>query len=663
MTEMVSLNEPLRDSGSAETAGSPTAGRQRKRWAILRRPLAVASLVYLVVLVLAAVAAPLVAPYDPGELNLTNVLSGPTLENLLGTDPLGRDVLSRLIFGGRVSFVNAGIATLTFLFLGVSSGIVAGFLGGWSDRIFTWIVDLLIAIPALIVLMVVVTIFGGNMMVAMVALGILSAPGFARVVRSATLTVRQELYVSAARVSGLPNRHLVVRHVLPQVTGPILVHGSLFCGAALLIDGGLGYLGIGVPPATPTWGQMIAEASTVIQQQAWLLFPPGVTLGLATLAFALLGDAVRDTRAERSGRAVMRPVHVRSRPAAENTSPGSEDLQASAPALLRLESVTVTLPAASGPVAVTQDVDLYIESGETVGLVGESGCGKSMVANAILGMLPAGATISAGSIYFDGVDVVAAGTRAVRRLRGSQIAMISQEPIASLDPTCTVGQLLGELVMTHQGTNSSSTHAKVSELLSAVALPDPERVARRYPHELSGGMAQRVAIALALAGEPRLLIADEPTTALDVTVQGEILQLLRDIQNERGMAVLLISHDWGVVAQNCRRAYVMYAGQVVESCSASDVFYRPAHPYTVGLLSSTPYRVEPGQDIPAIGGTVPSPGQWPSGCHFAPRCYLATDECRTTRIPLLDRAPDHHTRCIHHDLIPTSRPTDEGVRS
>lgn len=643
-----------------EVAGVPASdngfgrgsGRRWAAWVRVRRPLTLVALGYLAVVVATAIAAPVLAPYDPGALDLEGVLLGPTPDHLLGTDPLGRDVLSRLMYGGRVSFVNAGMAVLTFLLVGVSSGLLAGFLGGWADRIFTWVVDLLISVPALIVLLVVISVFGGNVFVSMVALGILSSPGFARVVRGVTLAVRHELYISAARVIGLPNRHIIIKHVLPQVTGPILVHGSLFCGAALLIDAGLAYLGFSVDPATPTWGGMIVEASTVMQQQLWLLVPPGVTLGLATLAFAVLGDSIRDARAERRSRVVVRTSHRRNGVVNALESVPSHDAQDDPKGtLLNVRSVSVALPSAAGSVTVIEDVSVAVGPGETVGLVGESGCGKSILGRSILGLLPPGGRIVRGSIYFDGLDLATAGARVVRQLRGSQVGMISQEPIASLDPTFTVGQQLGELVRRHHGGSRNARRDRVMKLLTDVALPEPSSVARRYPHELSGGMAQRVAIAMALAGEPRLLIADEPTTALDVTVQGEILKLLQAIQRERGMAVLLISHDWGVIAQNCQRAYVMYAGHVVESCSVVEMVSRPAHPYTVGLLASSPRLTEPGQPIPAINGWVPSPGHWPPGCHFAPRCYLATDECSSTHIPLLEPGQDHHSRCIHHDRV------------
>jgi peptide/nickel transport system permease protein len=215
----------------------------------------------------------------------------------------------------------------------------------------------------------------------------------------------------------------------------------------------------------------------------------------------------------------------------------------------------------------------------------------------------------------------------------------------------TVGHQVDELVRRHRGGSRKEVRARTLQLLRDVNLPDPELVVRRYPHELSGGMAQRVVIALALAGEPKLLIADEPTTALDVTVQAEILELLRKLQADTGMAVLLISHDWGVVADLCQRAYVMYAGQVVESASVEKLFDQPAHPYTAGLLGCAPRRARPGRRLPAIPGMVPDPRSRPTGCHFQPRCSLATLACAAAPIPMVDARTDHHTRCIHHTEV------------
>ncbi|WP_395109625.1 dipeptide/oligopeptide/nickel ABC transporter permease/ATP-binding protein [Actinomadura sp. SCN-SB] len=614
---------------------------------IARRPIAAVSLAYLVLVLVAAVTAPALAPYGPTETDLERVLSGPTADHPFGTDNLGRDLLSRLMYGGRVSLPAVAEAVLTFLVLGVTGGVVAGFLGGWWDRVLGWVVDVMLAIPAIVMLLVVLAVFVRSETAAMVAFGVLGSPALARVARGATLAVRGELYVAAARVSGLPDRHIIVRHVLPRVAGPIIVQASLFAGAALLAETGLGYLGLGPEPPAPTWGGMVADAAAVIDRRPWLLVPPGLVIGLAILAFGLLGDAVRDATAQAADgpRTPPRPKRPLRR------DPVMPPGDAPPAALLSLRGITIALPGTREMTTVVQDVSMDIGRGETVGLVGESGCGKSLTGRAVLGLLPSGGVVRTGSVLFDGADMTGAGPAALRRLRGREIALISQDPIAGLDPVHPAGRQVAELVRRHHGGSRRSVRARTLDLLQSVNLPDPEAVARRYPHELSGGMAQRVAIAMALAGEPRLLIADEPTTALDVTVQAEILGLLRRLQRERGMSILLITHDWGVVAAMCRRAYVMYAGQVVEECPVTQMVDRPLHPYTAGLLGCMPSRGTPRRRLAAIPGTVPAPGAWPDGCRFAPRCGLATAECGEAAIPLLEPSGGHHTRCVHHTAV------------
>jgi peptide/nickel transport system permease protein len=430
------------------------------------------------------------------------------------------------------------------------------------------------------------------------------------------------------------------------VAGPIIVQISLLAGGALLIDAGLSYLGFGAQPPTPTWGDMIAEASAVIDRQPWLLVPPGVVLGLAILAFGMLGDIVRDATADHTPGARGRPR--RPRPA---LTPAPAHCVTSSPALLAMRGISI----AFGDTVVVEHLDLEIAAGETVGLVGESGCGKSVTGRAVLDLLPADGAVTAGSILFDGADLAVLGPRAMRRLRGSRIALVSQDPIAALDPMWTVGRQVDELVRCHHGGTRAAVRARTLDLLREVRLPDPAAVVGKYPHELSGGMAQRVAIAMALSGEPRLLIADEPTTALDVTVQAEILALLRQLQADRGMSVLLVTHDLAVIAALCRRAYVMYAGHIVESGPVRDLFDRPLHPYTAGLLEAMPAETGRGGRLAAIPGTVPAPTAWPRGCHFWPRCPLAIPDCSAAPVPVTEPVSGRRTRCIRAADVPGRR--------
>lgn len=622
---------------------------------LLRRPLAVAAVAFLGLVILTVLVAPLVAPYDPNAQDLLHTYSGPNGQHLLGTDNLGRDILSRLLYGGRVSLLGVAEAVIVLLALGVTAGVVAGYSGGWFERVVLWLADLTLALPAIIILLVVLTVFGRSETAAMIALGILGSPGLMRVVRGAVLAVRQELYIAAARVSGLSRPQIVWRHILPRVMGPIIVQGSLAAATVLLIETGIGYLGLGVQPPTPSWGNMIADASNALYQQAWLLVPTGLMVGLTALAFGVLGDAVRDATAERSlgqGAMTRRTRRVQMSVAAT----GVDARPPHAAALLSVRDLSISFPGPDGLYPVALNVSFDMLRGETLGIVGESGCGKTVTALAIVGLLLGGGQVTAGQVLFEGKDLVGLSPRALRRLRGAEIAYIAQDPLMSLDPVFTVGSQVMEVVRTHAPLSRPAARARMLELLRMVQLPEPETVARRYPHELSGGMAQRVGIAMALAGGPKVLIADEPTTALDVTVQADILDLLRSLQDDTGMAVLLVTHDWGVVADLCRRVVVMYAGQVVEYTNLARVFDGPLHPYTEGLLHSDPHRAGVGEPLPAIAGMVPPPQAWPKGCHFHPRCPYGTEECARSPIPLLEPSPAHETRCIHHDRLPHRAP-------
>ncbi|MGW1275160.1 ABC transporter ATP-binding protein, partial [Streptomyces sp. NPDC002491] len=319
-------------------------------------------------------------------------------------------------------------------------------------------------------------------------------------------------------------------------------------------------------------------------------------------------------------------------------------------ALLEVRDLSVALTTDGGPLTLVDHVSFSVAAGEVVGLVGESGAGKSITSRAVLGVLPAGAQAD-GEIWLDGRNLVGLTEKQRHRLRGKKVAFVSQEPMVSLDPTYRVGQQIAEAVRFHRGVRGGEARRIVRELLQAVRIDDPDAVARRYPHEISGGMAQRVCIAVALAGEPELLIADEPTTALDVTVQAEILGLLQTLRRDRGLAVLLVTHDWGVVADVCDRAVVLYAGQIVEQAPIEELFQRPGHPYTVALRQADPHQQTPGRRLRSIAGTVPPPGSWPAACRFAERCPLAVGACRTAPVPLTDAGDRHQSRCRRVDAL------------
>ncbi len=319
---------------------------------------------------------------------------------------------------------------------------------------------------------------------------------------------------------------------------------------------------------------------------------------------------------------------------------------------LEINDLRVSFGSGGKRVEVVSGVSLTVPKGKIVGVVGESGCGKTVTALSVMRLIPEPqGKIESGTVYFDGGDLLEYSESDMRSVRGNRISMIFQEPISSLNPVFTVGDQIGEALRTHLKISKKEERKRVIELLGLVGIPAPERRIKNYPHELSGGMSQRVMIAMALACNPEVLIADEPTTALDVTIQAGILELIEDLRAKMGMAVLLITHDLGIIAEVADEVYVMYAGKIAEHATTSDLFKDPKHPYTVGLLNSIPDLRERKEKLDAIPGVVPSPGSFPPGCRFQDRCPLVIEKCRTEEPFLSEQAPGHHSACWRADDV------------
>lgn len=629
---------PAVPAAPAEPAGS--SGHQdgaravRPLWRmLLARPQFVVCAGILLVLGLLVALAPLIAPYDPLTQDLRNTLSGPTGSHLLGTDDLGRDVLSRLLVGGRQTLLGVVQALITFLLVGTSLGLVAGMSRGAADVVITRLAELLLSVPAFIILLVTLSIVPGNMTMAMVLLGILTSPLLIRVVRATTRSVRGELFVRGARTMGLTESQITVRHVLPRLAGPIIVQATIFSGTVIIAETGLGYLGFGVPLPSPSWGNMVETASQNITRAPWLLVPTGGTIILTIMSFMLMGDAIRDAVAERwSGRSLAgSSPHRRRRPASRATASGGagsasdggagaagdsgaagaagagqeeDGARPGAEPVLDVQGLTVAVDTDRGERTLVEDISFEVRPGETVCLVGQSGSGKSVTSLAVLG-LDRGTRVVSGRVRVGGTDMLAGSPEERRRLRMRAFGYITQDPQPSLDPSMRVGDLLNRLVRLHQGLSRSQARPVVRDLLEKVRIPDPDAVARRYPHQLSGGMAQRIVIAAALSARPRVLVADEPTTALDVTVQAEILSLLHQLCDEDdSMALLLVTHDWGVVADIADRVIVMKDGRIVERSSAERVFEHPEHAHTREMLASDPARLPVHEERPTARDLV-----------------------------------------------------------
>ncbi|WP_309130496.1 dipeptide/oligopeptide/nickel ABC transporter permease/ATP-binding protein [Brevibacterium sp.] len=619
---------------------------------MLKQPVTAVCSVALVIIVFSTVLAPVIAPFGPLEQDLLNAHSGPSAQNLLGTDQLGRDIFSRLLYGGQVTLLGVFQSVVVCTVIGMVLGVAAGALGGWVEVATMRICDILLAVPGLVILLVVLAIFGQNESAAMITFGIIMSPTLIRVVYSATVAVREELYVAGARVAGLTSRQIMTRHLLPAIAGPALTQISIVAAVSCLAGAAIGFLGLGVAPPNPTWGNMVNDAQMAIVLNPWMLVPTGGIIAVVALSLTLMGNGIRDAYAGRSSgstsafnwRALLARVTQKETIEPRETETSTEIHRASA--VLEVDSLSVALPKGGDEVKIVDGVSFSVAPGESLGIVGESGCGKSMTISGVLRVPPLGAHISAASIAFNGTELTSLSEEGMNAYRGTGIGFISQEPISSLNPAYTVGHQLTEAVQLHRKVGRAHARRIALELMTRVRLPEPEVVANKYPHELSGGMAQRIAIARALAGEPKLLIADEPTTALDVSVQAEILDLLSDLREQSGMALILVTHDWGVVAEACDRAVVMYAGEVVENADVRTLVRKPKHPYAQALLRSSSVGTAPRELLPVIPGAVPPPGSWPNGCRFADRCEFVEERCTSAPIRLVHTADDTSARCV-----------------
>lgn len=554
----------------------------------LRHPGGSIPLAIFVLIVLVGVFAPLLAPMDPNLVDLAAAKAPPSPEHLLGGDSTGRDILSRLIYGTRTTLWGALITIVTALVIGVPSGVAAGYFGGVFDRVATWISDALQSIPGMIILLVVAAGSRNNFELLMVTVGVFMVPGYFRIARSQTLAVRGEAYIDAARVSGLSDARIIFRHVITAVYPPVIIQTALTAGIAMGMQAGLQFLGIG-DSNVPSWGAMMLEGFRLMLTYPLMLLWPSAALGLTIAVLAIMGSTLAELVQVRTPRAARRRRRGVLETADEvAAAPATGSVRHDAPAsALRVENLHVVHATPTGETEVVHGVTLDVAPGEVVGIVGESGSGKSQTVFSVLDLLPATGRAAADAIWVGGVEVTHATPKERQALLGRTIGYVPQEPMSNLDPSYTIGhQLIEPLRRTH-GLAKAAARQRAREVLLRVGLSDPDRVMRSYPHQVSGGMAQRVLIAGAIAGRPSLLVADEPTTALDVTVQAEVLELLRELQAEYGMALLIVTHNFGVVADICDRVIVMRGGDIVESGPVDDLFAAPTQEYTRELIAAS----------------------------------------------------------------------------
>lgn len=549
---------------------------------LARDPQAVITTAFLLIVLLLGLLAPFIAQHGPNEssLNAVNAEIG-TPGYLLGGDQSGRDIFSRLLYSINTASLSALIGTGMACIVGLTFGLVGGYFGGRVRTVIEWIFNLIMTFPGLLLLIVLMPLTKGDFRITMLIFGVLLAPSIYRIVRNVTAGVKNELYVDAAKVAGLSTLRILGRHVMPVVRGPVIIAAAFLMGAAINLQSGLAFLGVG-STEVPSFGAMIAYGFLNLYVHPLQFLWPALLLGASTASLVLLGNSLRDAlEGARPKAAKLGSVKVVARGAAP--SPAKSDPSH----LLQVKDLKMEYPTPSGePKQVLKGVSLELKAGETLGLVGESGSGKTQTAFSILGVLPPEAIITSGSVLLNGRELLGLRERELREIRGKEIAYIPQEPMSNLDPSFTVGSQLVEGIRAASGMSRSAARQRALELMDRVGIPNTRRTFDLYPHQISGGMAQRILIAGAVASKPRLLIADEPTTALDVTIQAEILDLLRDLQQEMGMAILLVTHNFGVVADICDRIAVMREGLIVEEGDVMQVFHHAQHPYTQKLLRS-----------------------------------------------------------------------------
>ncbi|MGF1623139.1 MAG: dipeptide/oligopeptide/nickel ABC transporter permease/ATP-binding protein [Rhodomicrobiaceae bacterium] len=619
------------------------SGRPSPFQLLIANRLSAIGLALLALLLGLALITPFLPIPDPDITNPAQRLLRPGADgHLLGTDHLGRDLLSRLLWGMRVSVAVGLAATVIAAFIGSLIGLTAGYAGGRPDSILMRGIDLVMAFPYILLALAIVAVLGPGLLNALYAIAIVNIPFFARNVRGITLGLSRREFVDAARLSGASHPVILFREVLPNVLPTIVVTMSTTVGWMILETAGLSFLGLGAQPPQADLGSMLGEGRKLLFTAPHVSVIPGLMIFVLVMSINLVGDGVRDVLDPRlkSGALIA--------PGAATAVKRESVPQTPAPdAMMAVEGLRTEFHVGDRVYKAVGGVDLVLAPGERVGVVGESGSGKSVTALSLLRLVPTPpGVITGGRVTIDGRDQLAARLDKLRRLRGGKVAYVFQDPLTTLHPLFTVGTQIVEAIQAHQPLSRRDAEAKAVELLEKVQIPSAKARFSAYPHELSGGMRQRVCIAMALANDPELIIADEPTTALDVTVQAQVLKLLRQLSEEQGSAVLFITHDFGVVSELCDRVAVMYAGRIVEIGPTQDVLANPAHPYTRKLIDCVPILGQPERRLDAIEGLPPPVDRLPPGCAFAPRCPYVGPRCRDGDIALdpLDEA--RAVRCI-----------------
>lgn len=636
------------------------------------------ALSFLAIITLVAIFAPWLAPHDP--LASTGApIGAPNSEYLFGTDRQGRDILSRLMYGARASLqVGLGAVALALIMGGVL-GALAATSSKFVSELIMRVMDVLMAFPGIALAAVLLASLGNSVGTIIFTIAVVYTPQLARVVRAQVLAAWDEDYVRAERVMGAPRFYILLKHVVRNTIAPVLVFATVMVADAIILEASLSFLSAGVRPPNPSWGNVIADGRALVLAGGWWATTfAGAVILLTVLALNVLSEGMTDAMVNPKLRrkvkieetteqptaevlAASAALTVRDRKASADLETVLEELKgaearrtdrlqadASARVILEVKDLSIYFPERFGDTPVVDRVSFTVTEGQTMGLVGESGSGKSITSLAIIGLLDKKAKIT-GSVLFEGQELVGASEADFQKLRGSVISMVYQDALSSLNPSMLIKDQMKQL--TRRGGRKSP-----EELLRLVKL-DPERTLASYPHELSGGQRQRVLIAMALSRSPKLVIADEPTTALDVTVQAEVIKLLNELREQLGFAMIFVSHDLALVAQVAHRISVMYAGQIVEAGATSQLLSNPMHEYTRGLLGSVLSIESSSERLYQIPGTVPSPSDFATGDRFAPRSQRpdANPEQKLVFTPVTGDT-DHHW-ASHLAPAPTSQET------
>ncbi|MCQ4797176.1 dipeptide/oligopeptide/nickel ABC transporter permease/ATP-binding protein [Eggerthella lenta] len=595
------------------------------------------SLVVLILIVMIAVFANILAPHNP--LEIFTARQAPDAQFLFGTDDKGRDVLSRMMYGARYSLIIGLGATAFALVCGSIIGAVAAVARKWVSEVIMRILDVIMSFPGIALAATFVLVFGNSVPSLIFAIGFLYIPQIARIVRANVVSEYNQDYVRAVVVSGARAPWILVKHVIRNCIAPVMVFTIVLVADAIVFEASLSFISAGIPEPTPTWGNILSDArGGVLAGRWWQALFPGLAIMITVLCLNILSEGITDAmaaapkapvkaddaavRANReadklvadptlayAAQAEMLEQRLSELQAIEKTRTDRFEARTDVPPILEVKDLCIKFPR-HGDVNVVDHVSFVVRPRQTMGLVGESGCGKSITSLTIMGLLDPKAKVS-GEILYDGQNLLNMDQKQMNALRGREIAMIYQDALSSLNPSMLIKAQMKQLTK-RGGTRTAE------ELLELVGL-DPKRTLDSYPHELSGGQRQRVLIAMALTRDPKLIIADEPTTALDVTVQKQVIDLLNKLQKELGFAMVFVSHDLALVAEVANSITVMYAGQVVEQGPVSDILCHPVHEYTRGLLGSVLSIEAGGTRLHQVPGSVPSPKDFPEGDRFTPR--------------------------------------------